>query len=56
MLLSVSGTLNIGPESRKPEVLSLAEKSRTLSHLVHPPLLDEAGLGSAIWWYVEGFE
>jgi PAS domain S-box-containing protein len=28
---------------------------RTLSYLLHPPLLDEVGLGSAISWYVEGF-
>jgi signal transduction histidine kinase len=29
--------------------------TRTLSHLLHPPLLDEAGLASAAKWYVEGF-
>jgi PAS domain S-box-containing protein len=28
---------------------------RTLSYLLHPPLLDEVGLASAISWYVEGF-
>jgi signal transduction histidine kinase len=28
---------------------------RTMSYLLHPPLLDEAGLGSAVKWYVEGF-
>ncbi len=28
---------------------------RTISHLLHPPLLDEAGLASALQWYVEGF-
>lgn len=28
---------------------------RTISHLLHPPLLDEAGLSSALHWYVEGF-
>ena len=27
---------------------------RTMSHLLHPPLLDEVGLLSAITWYVEG--
>jgi signal transduction histidine kinase len=26
-----------------------------MSHLLHPPLLDEAGLQSAVRWYVEGF-
>jgi signal transduction histidine kinase len=28
---------------------------RTISHLLHPPLLDEAGLASALHWYVDGF-
>jgi signal transduction histidine kinase len=28
---------------------------RTISYLLHPPLLDEAGLGSALRWYVQGF-
>jgi len=27
---------------------------RTLSHLLHPPLLDEVGLQSALSWYLEG--
>lgn len=33
---------------------SVAE-TRTLSYLLHPPLLDEFGLGSAAKWYIEGF-
>jgi signal transduction histidine kinase len=33
---------------------SLSE-TRTISHLLHPPLLDELGLYSAARWYVEGF-
>lgn len=41
------------------ECLSLDEQSlkeiRTLSYLLHPPLLDQAGLVSALQWYVEGF-
>jgi len=28
---------------------------RTISHLLHPPLLDEAGFSYAAQWYVEGF-
>lgn len=30
-------------------------ETRTMSHLLHPPLLDEIGLESAIVWYAEGF-
>ena len=30
-------------------------ETRTISHLLHPPLLDEAGFSSAARWYVEGF-
>jgi signal transduction histidine kinase len=32
-----------------------SKQIRTISHLLHPPLLDEAGLTSALRWYVEGF-
>jgi two-component system NarL family sensor kinase len=28
---------------------------RTMSYLLHPPLLDEVGLLSALDWYIEGF-
>jgi signal transduction histidine kinase len=28
---------------------------RTISYLLHPPLLDEAGLSSALRWYIRGF-
>ena len=33
----------------------LTREIRTISHLLHPPLLDAAGLASAIRWYVDGF-
>ena len=33
----------------------MSREIRTISHLLHPPLLDEAGLASALRWYVEGF-
>jgi signal transduction histidine kinase len=36
-------------------VQELSKEVRTISHLLHPPLLDEAGLASALRWYVEGF-
>jgi signal transduction histidine kinase len=28
---------------------------RTISHLLHPPLLDEVGFASAARWYIDGF-
>ena len=31
------------------------QQVRSLSHLLHPPLLDEVGLSSAIAWFLEGF-
>jgi len=41
------------------EAIHLADSSmsgvRTLSYLLHPPFLDEAGLLSAVRWYAEGF-
>src|SRR5215813_2078937 len=33
----------------------LSNELRTISHLLHPPMLDEAGLAFALRWYVEGF-
>ena len=36
-------------------LIELQQSIRTVSHLLHPPLLDEAGLGVALQWYVEEF-
>ena len=36
-------------------IRQLTSEIRTVSHLLHPPLLDEVGLSSALRWYVEGF-
>ena len=36
-------------------VQELSRQIRTISYLLHPPLLDEVGLASALQWYVEGF-
>ena len=33
----------------------LSQELRTMSHLLHPPLLDEAGLELALRWFAEGF-
>lgn len=34
---------------------NLNKEVRTISHLLHPPLLDEVGLSSALQWCVDGF-
>ncbi len=34
----------------------ISEEIRTLSYLLHPPLLDELGLPSAVNWYAQGFQ
>jgi two-component system NarL family sensor kinase len=52
---------NLNPELRKviSECASINEQItneiRTLSYLLHPPLIEERGLASAVQWYVEGF-
>ncbi len=33
----------------------MSRQLRTMSYLLHPPLLDETGLQSALRWYAEGF-
>jgi PAS domain S-box-containing protein len=33
----------------------LSQELRTVSYLLHPPLLDQLGLSSALRWYTEGF-
>lgn len=36
-------------------VQQVSNEIRTISHLLHPPLLDVAGIASALRWYVDGF-
>ncbi len=46
------------PDAAWAQASSIVERAiqqvRTMSHLLHPPLLDEVGLLSALSWYVEG--
>src|SRR5258708_23137957 len=46
-------------DRRYSECLNLLDESlketRTISHLLHPPGLDEAGFTAAAEWYAEGF-
>jgi signal transduction histidine kinase len=52
-------------QSKAPEMASEAEESqrlaqqlsqeiRTMAYLLHPPMLDENGLGGALRWYIHG--
>jgi PAS domain S-box-containing protein len=42
--------------SENAELLQQVSKEiRTMSHLLHPPLLEIAGIASALRWYVDGF-
>ncbi len=36
-------------------IAEISSEIRTISHLLHPPLLDEVGLPSGIRWYLEQF-
>jgi PAS domain S-box-containing protein len=53
------GKLSDGRARCLEENLTLIEQAcaeiRTVSYLLHPPLLDEAGLESALKWYIDGF-
>ena len=59
LLKSEVETVNPRVEQLISEVNSTAQEInrqlRTLSYLLHPPLLDEAGLVSALEWYIDGF-
>jgi PAS domain S-box-containing protein len=52
---------NLSPKSKTVladslEILrDMSDDLRTVSHLLHPPLLDEMGLQSALRWFVEEF-
>src|SRR5580704_14535597 len=58
-LLRPNSGLEDAARERLADSLDMAKvctsEIRTMSYLLHPPLLDEMGLGSAIAWYAEGF-
>jgi len=55
MLLQKSAHLSEDAWSQASDIIDRAiQQVRTMSHLLHPPLLDEVGLLSALSWYVEG--
>jgi signal transduction histidine kinase len=41
-------------EDSQQLVQQLSQEIRTMSYLLHPPLLDETGLSAALSWYVRG--
>lgn len=54
-----AGTLDARARKALTESLALLDRSshdiRTLSYLLHPPLLDERGLAAAVRWFTDGF-
>jgi two-component system NarL family sensor kinase len=65
--MSLDRLARLTEQQRKPEaqdsikesrdiVTQIGEEIRTLSYILHPPLLDECGLASAVHWYAEGFQ
>jgi PAS domain S-box-containing protein len=41
-------------EDAESDLQQLSQELRTTSYLLHPPMLDEMGLSSALRWYVDG--
>lgn len=59
MVLSERSTLSEETNKSLDEIGNLVDQAlrdiRTMSYLLHPPLLHEIGLGSALQWYLSGF-
>jgi PAS domain S-box-containing protein len=54
-----AGALDASTQKALAESIAMVEacvrEIRTLSYLLHPPMLDERGLAPALRWFVEGF-
>jgi signal transduction histidine kinase len=62
IVMNVSAIAERVPAELRPRVEEILKQVdacirdvRTISHLLHPPLLDEMGLSSALTWYVDEF-
>ena len=61
ILEKLKASRNLNPEQTRllsdsdALLQTLNSELRTISYLLHPPLLDEVGLLTALEWYVEGF-
>jgi signal transduction histidine kinase len=60
--MTTDGIRQLSPDSKDEAAAQVStmidhalQQVRSISHLLHPPLLDEAGLASALTSYVEGF-
>jgi PAS domain S-box-containing protein len=54
MMLQKSASQGDGWSQASSIIERAIQQVRTMSHLLHPPLLDEVGLLSALNWFVEG--
>lgn len=57
---TAASSLDSRSKDKLTESLAFGEQAlkdiRTLSYILHPPLLDQAGLITALKWYVKGFQ
>lgn len=53
-LVAQNPRLAKGIDESQDLLQQLSKEIRTMSYLLHPPLLDESGLSEAICWYIQG--